>query len=116
MPPALSEPLPACTSTRSKFPMVSTNTCRLRPTTFFVGVVAALTSHLGGLGTLTIQDGGAGLRIASGRSPHAFSQRIVDLDPGPPPRPPIKVVAPRPPVGKLMGEQPPLATGAGQIH
>src|SRR5688500_18985946 len=116
IPLSLSVQSAGCTRARSKLPIVSTSTSRLRPKTFFAGVEAAVTSHFGRLHTLVIHNAGTRFGVAPGLLAHLAAQGVVDRDPGAIAGPLVKVVAHGPPERKVMRHQAPLTAGAGEVH
>src|SRR5918911_1680103 len=104
------------TGARSSSPSVSTRMWRLRPLTSFPPVEAALAAGFGGLDRLAVQDGGAGLGMATRRHPDAFAQDGVQVLPGAVLGPLVEVVADGPPIRELLGQQSPLAAGPLQIQ
>src|SRR5918911_1053402 len=113
--PSASDMAAVSTALASRFPTLSTTTCRLRPATFLARVVAPLASGLGGLHALTVDHKRAGLCTPPGLLAHLLDQRRVDLLPGAVPTPFVKVVADTLPLGKLVGQQAPLAARAREV-
>lgn len=87
----------------------------MRPVTFSP-IEAALSARFGNPHCLAVDDPGTRFRIASHLLACPLPERIVDLDEGAVERPRIEVVTHRIPIGKVGGQQPPLAARASQIQ
>src|SRR4051794_38810002 len=98
------------TSTRSSKPLVSTRICRLRPFTFFSGVIPTIAACFCGFDALVINHCIPGFAVAPELVAQHLAQAFIDAFPGAVVPPFVKVVAHRAMGWKVVGQHPPLAT------
>src|SRR4051812_33836109 len=103
--------LAAWTTTMSNRPMVSTNTCRLRPLTFFPRVVAAVAAAAGRLDRLAVQDGRRRLRLPAGEIAGVIAEGIMHDLPGAVLLPTAEVAVDAVPGREVVRQRPPGAAG-----
>src|SRR3954447_16533662 len=114
--PARSLTLAAVTRTASSRPVVSTSTCRLRPTTLFPPVVPPRAGQRGALDRLAVHHPGGRVGGPAVEAAAVGPQRVVDGGPRPVLLPPAEVPVDGVPRREVAREHPPRAPGPQQVE